>query len=52
VVSVYEAELLGGELRPDNEEKQAVGWFAQEELEGLQLSGVSRATLAMLGVVD
>jgi hypothetical protein len=52
VVSVYEAELLGGELRPDHEETQAVGWFAQEDLEGLQLSGVSRATLGSLGIVD
>ena len=41
VVSVYEAELLGGELRPDNEETQAVEWFAQEDLERLPLSGVS-----------
>jgi ADP-ribose pyrophosphatase YjhB (NUDIX family) len=51
VVSVYEAELLGGELRPDDDETQAVGWFAQEDLEGLQLSGVSRATLGSLGLV-
>lgn len=46
VVSAYEAELLGGDLRPDHDETQAVGWFAEEELEQLELSPVTRATLA------
>ena len=46
VVSVYEAELLGGELRPDHDETQDVGWFAAEELDQLELSPVTRATLA------
>jgi 8-oxo-dGTP pyrophosphatase MutT (NUDIX family) len=46
VVSVYEAELLGGDLRPDHDETQDVGWFAEEELRQLELSPVTRATLA------
>ena len=48
VVSVYEAELLGGDLRPDQDETQAVGWFAEEDLAQLELSPVTRATLAEL----
>lgn len=50
VISVYEAALLGGELRPDDEETQAVGWFAQDELDGLPMSAASRATLDALGL--
>lgn len=45
VISVYEAELLGGELRPDHEETQAVAWFALEELDELEMSDPTRATL-------
>jgi 8-oxo-dGTP pyrophosphatase MutT (NUDIX family) len=45
VVSAYEAELLGGDLRPDHEETQNVGWFRREDLGSLELSGVTRATL-------
>jgi 8-oxo-dGTP pyrophosphatase MutT (NUDIX family) len=45
VISVYEAELLGGELRPDHEETQAVAWFALEELGELAMSDPTRATL-------
>jgi 8-oxo-dGTP pyrophosphatase MutT (NUDIX family) len=48
VVSVYEAELLGGDLRPDHDETQNVGWFSPEELGKLELSPVTRATLAEL----
>lgn len=45
VISVYEAELLGGELRPDHEETQAVAWFALEDLDELEMSDPTRATL-------
>ena len=48
VVSAYEAELLGGELRPDHDETQDVGWFSPDELEQLELSPVTRATLRTL----
>jgi 8-oxo-dGTP pyrophosphatase MutT (NUDIX family) len=48
VVSVYEVELLGGHLRSDHDETQAVGWYAEEDLEQLELSPVTRATLAEL----
>lgn len=45
VISVYEAELVAGELRPDHEETQALGWFAPARLDGLELSDPTRATL-------
>jgi 8-oxo-dGTP pyrophosphatase MutT (NUDIX family) len=48
VVSAYEAELLGGDLQPDHDETRAVGWFAEEDLEQLELSPVTRATFAEL----
>ena len=51
VISVYEAELLGGELRPDHDETQAVGWFAPDEIADLQMSDATRATLATLEFV-
>ena len=45
VISLYEAELLGGELRPDHDEIQALRWFAPEELDGLEMTEATRATL-------
>ena len=45
VISVYEADLVGGELRPDNDETQAVGWFSPDELAELEVTGPTRATL-------
>lgn len=46
VISLYEAELVGGELRPDEDEIQALGWFAPDEIAGLEMSGSTRAELA------
>jgi 8-oxo-dGTP pyrophosphatase MutT (NUDIX family) len=48
VVSVYETELLAGELRPDHDETRDVGWFSRAQLEQLELSPVTRATLGEL----
>ena len=45
VISVYEAELVAGELRPDHDETQAVAWFAPEELDRLEMGSPTRATL-------
>lgn len=45
VISLYEAELLGGELRPDQDETLAVEWFVPEELDGLEMTDATRATL-------
>jgi 8-oxo-dGTP pyrophosphatase MutT (NUDIX family) len=45
VISLYEAELVGGELRPDRDETQAVGWFAPAQLAGLEMSEPTRETL-------
>ena len=47
VISVYEAELVGGELRPDHDETQAIGWFSESELERLEMSGPTRSTLGI-----
>lgn len=48
VISVYEAELVGGDLRPDGEEIGRLGWFAPEELAGLEMSGSTRAELSAI----
>jgi ADP-ribose pyrophosphatase YjhB (NUDIX family) len=45
VISVYEADLLEGELRPDHDETQAVRWFDLEEVDELPMSNPTRATL-------
>lgn len=45
VVSVFQADIVGGELRPDHEETQAVGWFAPAELDELEMAGPTRSTL-------
>ena len=48
VVLVFEAEIVSGSPQPGDDESQDVGWFAADELERLDLSPVSRATLAAL----
>jgi 8-oxo-dGTP pyrophosphatase MutT (NUDIX family) len=49
VVSVvYEARIVAGMPAAGDDETQAVGWFAEEELAQLELSPVTRATLAEL----
>lgn len=45
VLTVFDARLVEGEPRPDGEETQAVGWFAPDELETLQTTPATRATL-------
>jgi 8-oxo-dGTP pyrophosphatase MutT (NUDIX family) len=45
VISLYEVELVGGELRPDHDEIQGLGWFAEAELDGLETTEATRATL-------
>jgi NADH pyrophosphatase NudC (nudix superfamily) len=51
VISVYEADLVEGDLRPDNDETQAVRWFDPEELAALPTTNPTRATLATLDFV-
>ncbi|HJU35945.1 MAG TPA: NUDIX domain-containing protein [Gaiellaceae bacterium] len=48
VSTVYEAEIVSGTPRPGDDETQEVGWFAPHELEGVDLSMASRATLQAL----
>jgi|SRR6478609_3732109 8-oxo-dGTP pyrophosphatase MutT (NUDIX family) len=45
---LFAGEIVEGELRPDNEETQAVEWFALDEVGTLELG---TATLAMLSAL-
>jgi 8-oxo-dGTP pyrophosphatase MutT (NUDIX family) len=48
VVTVFAAEIVSGTPQPGDDETQDVAWFAPDELEGLGLSGPSRAQLEAL----
>jgi ADP-ribose pyrophosphatase YjhB (NUDIX family) len=45
ITAVYEATLGGGEPRPSDDEIQAVGWFARAEIDTLEMSAATRATI-------
>ena len=45
VVTVYGLRHLDGEPAPSDDETQAVGWFAPEELDDLEIAPSTRATL-------
>lgn len=45
VTAVYEATLVGGELRPGDDEIQEVGWFAANAIDDLEMSVATRATI-------
>jgi 8-oxo-dGTP pyrophosphatase MutT (NUDIX family) len=45
VVTVFELRYVDGEPAPSDDETQAVGWFAPEELDGLEIAPSTRATL-------
>jgi 8-oxo-dGTP pyrophosphatase MutT (NUDIX family) len=42
---VFAGELVGGELRPDHEETQAVGWFTTSEIAALEMHPATREML-------
>jgi ADP-ribose pyrophosphatase YjhB (NUDIX family) len=46
VVTIFEGRLLEGEPRPGDDETIGAGWFAEEDLDGLELSDATRQTLA------
>jgi 8-oxo-dGTP pyrophosphatase MutT (NUDIX family) len=48
VVTVFELRLLDGEPHAGDDETQAVGWFAADELDGLEIAASTRATLRTL----
>jgi 8-oxo-dGTP pyrophosphatase MutT (NUDIX family) len=48
VATVYEAEIVSGTVRPGDDETQDVRWFAVDELQGLDLSASSGASLRAL----
>jgi len=45
-VTIFEARIASGEPQPGDDETQDVGWFAPEELAGLDLSPATRRTVA------
>jgi 8-oxo-dGTP pyrophosphatase MutT (NUDIX family) len=49
---VYDAVVVGGTPEPDDDETEAVGWFAPDELDALDLTPINRhlltAALALL----
>lgn len=42
---VYEATVVGGEPRPDDEETSEVGWFHPHEVESIDLNEFNRRLL-------
>jgi ADP-ribose pyrophosphatase YjhB (NUDIX family) len=48
VVIVYEARVIDGIARPDNDETSQVGWFCPEELPALELGPLAQSTLEHL----
>lgn len=42
---LFAGELVGGELRPDGEETQDVGWFALDEIAALEMHDAAREML-------
>jgi hypothetical protein len=42
---LFRGEIVGGELRPDQVETQAVGWFTRAEAEALEMHPAAREML-------
>ncbi len=49
---VYEARVVGGTPRPDNDETVEVAWFHPAELAGVELDGFARHAFAAIGLLD
>lgn len=49
---VYEAEVVGGLLRPDHDETSDVSWFQPADLTALDLGAFARHLFARLGWLD
>jgi ADP-ribose pyrophosphatase YjhB (NUDIX family) len=48
VTVVYDARVVGGELRPGDDEIQEIGWFTRDEIDELEMARPTRATLRAL----
>lgn len=46
---IYEAQVVGGEPRPDHDETSEVGWFHHDQLAELDLAAFARHTFTALG---
>ena len=42
---LFTGEIVGGELQPDHEETQAVAWFADGEIDALEMHAATRAMI-------
>ena len=51
VISVYEAQIAGGEPHPDGDETTDVGWFGPDELANLDMNSLARALLTELSYI-
>lgn len=51
VAVVYEAEVVGGDARPDGEEATELRWVSPHELPALDLAENARATFSALGLI-
>ena len=51
VVSVFDATVIDGTPRPDNDETSEVGWFRLDELPLDQMGRLTRAIFRDLGLV-
>lgn len=52
VVIIYEGEIVGGTLRPDDDEIVATRWVEPSELGAVDLSRITRALLTTVGLLD
>lgn len=52
VSAVYEARVVGGEIKPDGEETTDVAWFRPKDLATSDLSEFARSTFRALGWIE
>jgi 8-oxo-dGTP pyrophosphatase MutT (NUDIX family) len=52
VIAVYEAQITGGEPRPDDDETTDVGWFGPDALRDLDMNSLARALLSELRYIS
>ncbi len=50
VAIVYDAKIVGGEVKPDDEEASDAKWYAKSELAALELDDYTRKLFRKLGI--
>lgn len=51
VAIVYDAKVIGGEVKPDDEEASEAKWFSKSELADLRLDDYTRKLLSKLDII-